>query len=118
MKKAAPKKSDPKPPKSSMKQKAKDAPATPKRAEMAKAPESRMTAKAVNARNARDKFESRSNKPQGKFASESVQKQASNVARTQEMMFPGTKFRGYTTVKPGRADAKPSPKKQSSIKKK
>ena len=86
-KKKAPKKTDPKP------------------------PESRMTAKAVNARNARDKFESRSNKPRGKFASESVQKQASDVARTQEMMFPGTKFRGYTTVKPGRADAKPSPKK-------
>jgi hypothetical protein len=111
MKKKAPKKTDPKPPKSSMKQKAKDAPTTPNRAAMAKAPESRMTAKAVNARNARDKFESRSNKPRGKFASESVQKQASDVARTQEMMFPGTKFRGYTTVKPGRADAKPSPKK-------
>ena len=72
----------------------------------------------MSAQAAKTKLGALSNKPQGKFASESVQKQAYNVARTQEMMYPGTKFRGYTTVKPGRADAKPSPKKQSVIKKK
>ena len=81
--------------------------------EAKKAQSRRMSAQA-----ARTKLGALSNKPQGKFASESVQKQAYNVAKTQKEMYPGTKFRGYTTVKPGRADAKPSPKKQSAIKKK
>jgi hypothetical protein len=78
-----------------------------------KAQSARMTAQS-----ARTKLGALSNKPDGKWASPSVQKQAFNTSRTQEMMYPGTKFKGYTTVKPGRADAKPSPKKQSSIKKK
>ena len=65
----------------------------------------------MNAQAARTKLGALSNKSDGKWASESVQKQAFNVAKTQKSMYPGTKFKGYTTVKPGRADAKPSPKK-------
>jgi hypothetical protein len=68
----------------------------------------------MNAQAARTKLGALSNKSNGRFASESVQKQASNVARTQKSMYPGTKFKGFTTVKPGRADAKPSPKKSKS----
>lgn len=70
----------------------------------------------MNAQAARTKLGALSNKPVknprgGMWASPSVQKQAFNVAQTQKAMYPGTKFKGYTTVKPGRADAKPSPKK-------
>ena len=77
----------------------------------------------MNAQAARTKLGALSNKPvkdaRGQlWASESVQKQAFNVAKTQEGMYPGTKFNGYRTAKPGRADAKPSPKKQSANKKK
>jgi len=77
----------------------------------------------MNAQAASAKLGALSNKPVknprgGMWASDSVQSQASDVAQTQKRMYPGTKFKGYTTVNPGRADAKPSPKKQSSIKKK
>ena len=77
----------------------------------------------MNAQAASAKLGALSNKPVknprgGMWASDSVQSQAYDVAQTQKRMYPGTKFRGYIPVKPGRADAKPSSKKQSSIKKK
>jgi hypothetical protein len=77
----------------------------------------------MNAQAASIKLGALSNKPVknprgGMWASPSVQAQAYDVAQTQKRMYPGTKFKGYTTVKPGRADAKPSPKKIVKTKKK
>ena len=78
-----------------------------------KAESRRMSAQAAST-----KLGALSNKPRGKSASQSTQKQFYNAATQQERMYPGTEFRGFYTTKPGRADAKPSPKKQSVIKKK
>ena len=72
----------------------------------------------MNAQAAKTKLGAISNKADGRFASPSVNKQARYVNKVQESMYPGSEWRGYIPVKPGRADAKPSPKKQSSIKKK
>ena len=58
-----------------------------------------------------------SNKPQGKFQSPSMQTIHYQARSVQDALYPGKKYTGLTIVKPGRADAKPSPKKVAKGKK-